>query len=280
MATKITTLVENLLGEHLGLRNEHGLSFLIEIDTPRTQILFDTGQSGNFIYNAGLLNINLAQTEKIVLSHGHYDHSGGLKAFVHSFGTNFELLVGNGFFAPKYGNNNGAWEYLGNNFDVEYLAKNKIQATIIKEDTKEIGPGVYVLTNFPRNCEFEKPNKGFYTFNGQNYGLDYFTDEVVIVLEVKAGLVVLLGCSHPGLVNILEAVRSRFNKPIHCLIGGTHLVEADDGRLERTFQYLRDLNPALIGISHCTGEKATEYLKRTEKRFFVNSTGTSIVFAS
>ena len=101
MATKITTLVENLLGEHLGLRNEHGLSFLIEIDTPRTQILFDTGQSGNFIYNAGLLNINLAQTEKIVLSHGHYDHSGGLKAFVHSFGTNFELLVGNGVFRTQ-----------------------------------------------------------------------------------------------------------------------------------------------------------------------------------
>ena len=76
MQVKITTLVENSLGEHLALWNEHGLSFLIEIETARTQILFDTGQSGNFIYNADLLNVNLAQTDKVVLSHGHYDHSG------------------------------------------------------------------------------------------------------------------------------------------------------------------------------------------------------------
>ena len=278
MQVKITTLVENSSGEHLALRNEHGLSFLIEIETARTQILFDTGQSGNFIYNADLLNVNLAQTDKVVLSHGHYDHSGGLKAFVQTFGSNIELLVGTGFFTPKYGNNNGAWEYLGNNFNRAYLEQNRIHTTLINEDIKEIGPGVYVLTNFSRICDFEMPNKRFYTYNGQDYEIDYFTDEVVIVLEVKAGLVVLLGCSHPGLVNILEAVRTRFHKPIHSIIGGTHLVEADTVRLERTFQYLQGLNLSSLGISHCTGEKATEYLKQTEERFFVNSTGTTISF--
>ena len=278
MQVKITTLVENSLGEHLALRNEHGLSFLIEIETARTQILFDTGQSGNFIYNADLLNVNLAQTDKVVLSHGHYDHSGGLKAFVQTFGSKIELLVGTGFFTPKYGNNNGAWEYLGNNFNRAYLEQNRIHTTLINEDIKEIGPGVYVLTNFSRTCDFEMPNKRFYTYNGQDYEIDYFTDEVVIVLEVKAGLVVLLGCSHPGLVNILEAVRTRFHKPIHSIIGGTHLVEADTVRLERTFQYLQGLNLSSLGISHCTGEKATEYLKQTEERFFVNSTGTTISF--
>lgn len=280
MGTKITTLIEDSLGGPLALRNEHGLSFLVEIETPRTQILFDTGQSGNFIYNAGLLNVDLAQTDKIIISHGHYDHSGGLKAFVQTFGSGFELLVGTGFFTPKYGKNDGAWEDLDNNFDREYLVQKGIQTTIIKEDKKEISPGVYALTNFPRTCKFEKTNTRFYTYNGQNYELDRFTDEVVIVLEVKAGLVVLLGCSHPGLVNIIEAVRSRFSKPIHCIIGGTHLVEADDRRLARTCQYLQGLNLSLLGISHCTGEKATEYLKKTEERFFLNSTGTSLVFES
>jgi len=279
MSVKITTLVENSLGEHLALRNEHGLSFLIENDTPHRQILFDTGQSGNFIHNAGLLNLDLALTDKIVLSHGHYDHSGGLQAYIETFGSNFELLVGTGFFTPKYGKNNGAWEYLGNNFDREYLAKKKIDPIFIKEDRKEISPGVYVLTNFPRTCEFEKPNKRFYTYNGREYEPDLFTDEVAMVLEIKAGLVVLLGC-HPGLVNIIETVRSRFNRPIYCIIGGTHLVEADDVRLERTFQYLRSLNLPLLGISHCTGEKAREYLKTIEGRFFTNSTGTSVCFES
>ena len=277
MQVKITTLVENSLGEHLALGTNTVL-LLIEIETARTQILLDTGQSGNFIYNADLLNVNLAQTDKVVLSHGHYDHSGGLKAFVQTFGSNIELLVGTGFFTPKYGNNNGAWEYLGNNFNRAYLEQNRIHTTLINEDIKEIGPGVYVLTNFSRTCDFEMPNKRFYTYNGQDYEIDYFTDEVVIVLEVKAGLVVLLGCSHPGLVNILEAVRTRFHKPIHSIIGGTHLVEADTVRLERTFQYLQGLNLSSLGISHCTGEKATEYLKQTEERFFVNSTGTTISF--
>lgn len=278
MEVKITTLVENSLGEHLALRNEHGLSFLIEIDTPHTQILFDTGQSGNFIQNAALLNIDLARTDQIILSHGHYDHSGGFKAYLESFGPNFELLVGTGFFTPKYGNNNGAWEYLGNNFDREYLAKNKIDPILIKEDKKEIAPGVYVLTNFPRSCEFENPNKRFYIYNGREYELDLFNDEVVVVLEVKAGLVVLLGCSHPGLVNIIEAVRARFNRPVHCIMGGTHLVEADDIRLGRTFQYLQSLHLPLLGISHCTGEKAREHLKTEGGRFFINSTGTSVNF--
>jgi 7,8-dihydropterin-6-yl-methyl-4-(beta-D-ribofuranosyl)aminobenzene 5'-phosphate synthase len=284
MKARITTLVENSLGENLALQNEHGLSFFIEIPCTRTgsregiRILFDTGQSRKFIYNAGLLNIDLAKTEKIVLSHGHYDHSGGFKDFVQTFGSAFELFVGDGFFAPKYANNNGAWEYLGNNFDRRYLEEKSINTTCLTSDTTEIAPGVYVVGNFPRISEFEKTNRRFYTYNGQNYEPDLFTDEVIIVLEVKAGLVVLLGCSHPGLINILETVRDRFNKPIHCIIGGTHLVEADDTRLERTLEYLRGLNLSLLGISHCTGQQATIRLKKAQNHFFVNSTGTNISF--
>lgn len=283
MKARITTLVENSLGENLALQNEHGLSFFIEVSDLSgaykcTRLLFDTGQSSKFIYNAGLLNIALTKTEKIILSHGHYDHSGGLKDFVKTFGTAFELTVGTGFFTPKYTNNNGAWQYLGNNFDRRYLEKKSIDTTCLTADTTEIAPGVFVVTNFPRTCQFEKPNKRFYTYNGRYYEQDLFTDEVIIVLEVTAGLVVLLGCSHPGLVNILETVRARFSKPIHCIIGGTHLVEADDVRLEQTLDYLRGLNLSMLGISHCTGEQATLRLKEAQKNFFVNSTGTSVCF--
>lgn len=283
MKVRITTLVENSLGENLALQNEHGLSFFIEVGDPAhaskcTRLLFDTGQSSKFIYNAGLLNIDLSKTEKIILSHGHYDHSGGLKDFVQTFGPTFELTVGKGFFTPKYANNNGAWQYLGNNFDRRYLEEKSIDTTCLSADTTEIGPGVYVVTNFPRICQLEKPSKRFFTYNGDHYEQDLFTDEVIIVLEVTAGLVVLLGCSHPGLINILETVRARFNKPIHCLIGGTHLVEADDVRLEQSLDYLCGLNLSMLGISHCTGEQATLRLKEAQKNFFVNSTGTSLYF--
>ncbi|HHU50538.1 MAG TPA: MBL fold metallo-hydrolase [Firmicutes bacterium] len=283
MKVRITTLVENSLGENLALQNEHGLSFFIETsDLSRTskctRLLFDTGQSNRFIYNAGLLNIDLSKTEKIILSHGHYDHSGGLRDFVQTFGPTFELTVGTGFFTPKYAYNNGTWQYLGNNFDCRYLEKKSIGATFLSADTTEIAPGIYVVTNFPRTCPFEKPNQRYFTYNGRSYEQDSFTDELIIVLEVTAGLVVLLGCSHPGLINILETVRARFSKPIHCLIGGTHLVEADEVRLEQTLDFLRGLNLSMLGISHCTGERATLRLKEGQKNFFVNSTGTSLYF--
>src|SRR5690554_1649802 len=104
MQTKITTLIENSLGDNLALQNEHGLSFFIETwgDTSSpSRILFDTGQSKNFIDNASLLNIDLTKTDKVVLSHGHYDHSGGFKDFVHAFGRSYQLFTGSGFFNPK-----------------------------------------------------------------------------------------------------------------------------------------------------------------------------------
>jgi len=281
MQAKITTLIENSLGENLALQNEHGLSFFIETwgdMFPPARILFDTGQSKSFIDNAGLLNIDLTKTDKVVLSHGHYDHSGGFKDFVRSFGRSYQLFTGTDFFNPKYASNNGAWEFLGNNFDRDYLEKEEINFTFVTEDKLEIAPGVYIVTNFPRTTEFEKPNERFYTFDGTDYHLDLFTDEVIIVLSTCTGLMMMLGCSHPGLVNILETVKARFDQPMHCIIGGTHLVEADNLRLDRTIEYLEGLHVPLLGISHCTGDAAIRRLQETEKRFFLNATGTSMVF--
>lgn len=114
---RITTLIENSIGEHLALRNEHGLSICIEM--PRNKILFDAGQSGDFIYNAHQLQIDLTDLECVVLSHGHYDHTGGLRDLL-NVTTGFELVTGRGFFREKYAERNGAHEYLGNNFTAEF----------------------------------------------------------------------------------------------------------------------------------------------------------------
>ena len=112
---EITTLVENSQGEHTGLVVEHGLSFLIESET--TSILFDTGQSDAFIRNAQKLQKDLSRVEHVVLSHGHYDHSGGFRSFVgHAGAGSFKLWTGEGFFTPKYGKFNSSYQYLGNDF--------------------------------------------------------------------------------------------------------------------------------------------------------------------
>lgn len=274
MSIQITTLVENSLGENLALKNEHGLSFFIQ--TGEFNIIFDTGQSDNFIYNANTLNIDLSKTTHVVLSHGHYDHSGGFKSLVQTIGNSFELVISPEFFNEKYAYRDMAWQYLGNNFDKHFLHEKNIMTHYIKKDIVEIVPNIFVVRNFERSAAFEPPNERFYIHSGGKYISDCFDDEVVIVINTKKGLVVLLGCSHPGVVNILSTIIKKFDKPIYGILGGTHLVEADDRQLTLILEYLEKINAPLLGISHCTGEKAVKELRKNQKRFFCNCTGTSI----
>jgi 7,8-dihydropterin-6-yl-methyl-4-(beta-D-ribofuranosyl)aminobenzene 5'-phosphate synthase len=274
MQVEIVTLIENSLGEHLDLQNEHGLSFLIRID--REQIIFDTGQSAKFIRNAAVLNFDLHRTNQVVLSHGHYDHSGGFRDLVNTIGNSFQLHIGPDFLKPKYAQNNGALKFLGNNFDDEYLRSKRIETCYVEQDVVEIVPGVYGVANFEKMTDFEPINPRFCFCSGTQRTIDRFEDEVVVVVDHPRGLIVLLGCSHPGVVNILKTIVKRFNKPVFAILGGTHLVEADEERLRQTFAFFRQLNPSMLGISHCSGEKAVRFLKNSESSFFINSTGTSI----
>ena len=279
MAIKITTLIENSLGQNHDLQNEHGLSFFIEIDGPnRQKILFDTGQSSKFISNAEKLDIDLSKTQKVVLSHSHYDHTGGLMSLVKTQKTSFDLYVGSGFFAPKYADDNGKWKFIGSNFDYEELKDKTINVQQLSNDMTILAPGVFAITNFPKTNSFEKASPRFFIHNGIEYERDYFKDEVTLVLESKAGLVVLLGCSHPGIVNILEAVQTRLNKPLYCVVGGTHLVGASEERLDESLKYLRNLKLPMLGLSHCTGDEALGRIQKEFPNSFLNNTGTILSF--
>ncbi len=274
MSVQVLTLIENSNGEHLGLQIEHGLSFLIQTDCH--QILFDVGQSAKFIHNADVLNVNLSKTTHVVLSHGHYDHTGGFRDLVHTIGNSFELYVNRGFFSPKYAYNNGSLQFLGNNFDERFLEKEPITTHYVEQNVVELVPQVYIVSNFDRTTDFEAVNQRFCLYSGSSLITDRFEDEVALVIDNPKGLIVILGCSHPGLVNMLNTIVKRFNKPIYAILGGTHLVEADEKRLDLSFTFLQKLSPALLGISHCTGEKAIQRLKQSHNQFFINSTGTSI----
>jgi 7,8-dihydropterin-6-yl-methyl-4-(beta-D-ribofuranosyl)aminobenzene 5'-phosphate synthase len=274
MQVEIVTLVENTMGEHLGLQNEHGLSFLIRVG--QEQIIFDTGQSAKFINNAAVLNLDLCRTTRVVLSHGHYDHSGGFRDLVRTIGNSFALHIKREFLKPKYACNNGVLQFLGNNFDAQYLQNNGIQTRYIEQDVVEVAPKVYIVTNFERVTDFEPINQRFCFCSGPDRTVDNFEDEVVVAINHPRGLVVLLGCAHPGVVNILQNITKRFNKKIYAVLGGTHLVEANDHRLDQTVAFFQQLNLPLLGISHCSGEKAVRRLRQSQCPFFINSTGTSI----
>ncbi len=270
---RITTLIENSAGDHQALHHEHGLSFFVELDGHG--IVFDTGQSGAFIENAANLKIDLSAPDYVVLSHGHYDHSGGLTRLADVSGT-FGLIVGQGFFREKYGFRNGVCQFLGNNFDESFLKEKRIRYSFAPEGLTEILPGVFVVSGFPRVHDDERINPRFVLRTPNGFEPDAFDDEILLAVATPRGLIVLLGCSHPGLKNMLDAVRERIGLPIHAVLGGTHLVESDEASIGETIRYLGESGIERIGVSHCTGDPAMSRLKAANTGFFHNVTGSSL----
>lgn len=271
---EITTLVENFKGEHLSLKNEHGISFLIESDGK--QILFDTGQSDLFLKNAKLLNKDISNLNHVVLSHGHYDHSGGFKNLL-NVTKDFKLWVGNGFFNLKFGYQNGAYEYLGNNFDENFLNINKIDYSFVTQDITEIEENIFIVTNFIKSQKDEEINPRFVLKKNEKFVADEFLDEVLIAIKTKKGIIAILGCSHPGMRNMLETVKKRLDAPLYAVLGGTHLVEANPTCLNNSLNYLNSGNIELVGVSHCTGIDAMKKMEKSNSHYFHNRTGTSLI---
>lgn len=276
MSVKITTLIENNPDKNNKLYNEHGLSLYIEVKDKK--ILFDTGQSGDFIKNAKKLNLDLSDVGFVVLSHGHYDHSGGFRKVVESINKSIKLIVGNGFFNEKYKLiEKEKYKFNGNSFDEKFIEENNISLQYINLDIFNLTEDVMLFSNFERNNDFEILNKKFYVKEDDRYIPDDFSDEIVLGIKHEKGLVVVLGCSHVGIVNILETITKRTGIAIYAVIGGSHLIEADELRLSNTINYLKEKNINILRLSHCTGDIAVKRLKEEFKdKFVYNNTGNII----
>ncbi|MFO7849819.1 MAG: MBL fold metallo-hydrolase [Spirochaetia bacterium] len=270
MPLRITTLVENSEGEDLSLEHEHGISFFIEKDDKT--ILFDTGQSSAFIRNAEKLGADLSALDFTVLSHGHYDHTGGFPALI-GISRSFELLVKEEIFIEKYSYKNGKYSFKGNPFDLDFLRCNNIASRFIEEDCTEVLPGVYLITNFPRIFPDEVVGEHFVVLENGEYRQDNFEDEVMTAIDTPKGVVLLPGCSHPGPRNMIEHAKNQLKRPVYAILGGTHLKEAGKKRTAETADYLLTEVEGPIGVSHCTGERAMAQLREKTPRFFHNTTG-------
>jgi len=212
-----------------------------------------------------------------VLSHGHYDHTNGLR-FLAAVNPTFELLTGQGFFADKYGQpGDAAYEFLGNDFDARWLADNGIAHTTITGPVRELVPGILAITDFPRLHPDETDKPRFRVRVDGGFALDTFGDEVMLAIDTSRGVIALLGCSHPGVKNMLDAAVQRLGKPLYAVIGGTHLVEAPPESVALTIEYLRQQAVRVIGASHCTGAVAMERLRAAfGDRYYHNTTGTAL----
>ncbi|EJP6473613.1 MBL fold metallo-hydrolase [Clostridium sporogenes] len=274
MSIKITTLIEDSKKEKSELIREHGLSMYI--NTPRCNIIFDTGSSGNFIKNAEKLNIDLQETNYMILSHAHYDHCGGVRSFIESIKCYPELYISEYFFENSNKFKMGKereYKYLGIDFDEKYLIDNGIPINYVEKDILEIEPNIFLVTNFKQDNKFEEFTPNMVIKKGEGYILDNFKEEMALVINTYKGLVVLAGCSHVGIVNILSNISKRLNKKIYAVLGGTHLIKSDENRVKKTIDALNELDIDIIGVSHCTGEFATTKLKELNDKFFLNDTG-------
>lgn len=253
---KIITLMENCGSENKALLYEHGLSFYVEQNGFR--LLFDCGPDQAAVQNARRLGVSLNGLSAVILSHNHYDHAAGYRDLIESGIDCKKLYTGDGFFERKYARS-GAFKYcdISSGIDRDFLRTHGIDHEICTELT-EILPGIYLVSNFSRRNAFEKIPERFVRETADGFIPDTFSDEIMLAAETKKGLVVLAGCSHPGILNMLETVSERLNRSIYAVFGGTHLKEADEERIEQTLDGFERLGIKLIGLNHCSGQQAEE----------------------
>ncbi|WPF89031.1 MBL fold metallo-hydrolase [Cyanobacterium aponinum AL20118] len=248
---KITILVENTAGGR-GLLGEHGLSFLIEADNSR--ILFDTGQGMTLIHNGDILGVSLNNLDAIALSHGHYDHSGGLVHLL-PLCKNTDLYLHPNALMPKYSPRGD----IGFSLDEETLSRS-FQRVIKTEKPTEIAKDIYITGSIPRNHPLEDTG-GLFWHDQNHHEVDPILDDQALYLDTYKGLFVILGCAHAGVINTLDYISQITNKKeIYGVIGGMHLLRASQERLMTTVETLKKYNIQLLGANHCTGIDAISFL--------------------
>ncbi len=255
---KVLTLMDNVASENKALRAEHGLSYWVEAGGRR--FLFDCGQGAATLANARRLGARVASADFTICSHSHYDHAAGFRDMAEAGCGGKLLYTGPGFWERKYARNGVKYTDLSAGFDEGFLAEHRI-AHCVCDGVLEVAERCWLVGGFPRVHAFETIPERFVKGEPPECVRDDFSDEVCLAMDTERGLVVLVGCSHPGILNMADKVHSALGRPIYAVFGGTHLVEADGARIAETVGALREMGLSVLGLSHCSGMAAEEYLR-------------------
>ena len=273
MALRITTLSENTAGSR-DLLAEWGISFLIE--TGRETILFDTGKTISTAHNIDNLGIKFSKISKIVLSHGHYDHTGGLRQMLQRIGKDIEVIAHPDIWAPKYRHRKGEKDrHIGIPFQRQELESLGAVFVLTSESVK-VSENCITTGEVPMVTDYETIDSGLFVKTDSGWQPDKLLDDLSLVIDTGPGLVVVLGCAHRGVINTLHHARKLTGgKPIHAVLGGSHLINASRERVQKTMTDLKKLDVQKMGLCHCTSLPAISTLAHEfGDRFFFNITGT------
>ncbi|WP_462325810.1 MBL fold metallo-hydrolase [Desulfoplanes sp.] len=256
---QIAILIDNTtMNPHLAC--EHGLSMGIILDSGDLWI-WDTGQSGLFVDNAFSMGIHPGRAAGLALSHGHYDHTGGLDRLWEQTDFQRPIYGHPAIFVDRFACHPGTVPRaigLRTN-DPERLKKQLVPV----ENTMELAPGLTMFTNTTRQAEHYEPIQGFYR-DREATRPDTIPDDGCLVLESANGPVLILGCCHSGLANTCEHVAKCHGiDRFHGLIGGLHLGRASEDAIEETRTTIEHFGFQTVFAGHCTGQSALEQLQQS-----------------
>lgn len=237
----------------------HGLSFLVTattIDDNKITVLMDTGPSPDaLLNNTDILGVNLQAIDSIFLSHGHYDHTGGLIKTLKHIEKRIPVIGHPRLFDPKLKIMPGL-KFIGSSFSVSNV-ESAGGIVLLATNPIKIACGITTTGEVPRITKFEEVS-GLWTIKNTIFIEDTMIDDQSLIIDVKSkGLLVVSGCAHSGIINTIKCAQEiTQNRKIYAVIGGFHLTSSEDYKIESTVAELEYFDPKVIAPCHCTGKKA------------------------
>lgn len=277
MKTVVTILCDNSISKP-GLLGEHGFSVLIEREGEK--YLFDSGPEISLQYNVKALDKDLNRLNKIFISHGHYDHTGSLKWVIKQEGT-LQVVAHPAMFSAHMSLNpqDKNARYIGCPYTQEELEA--LGATFnFVDHTTEIISGVWFITGIDRKSEQLPDDPNLKLKKGDQLISDPMEDDASLLLETEGSPVLIVGCAHSGVLNILDHIKEKMGiSKLRAILGGTHLMFFGLKDIPRVINKFEEFSIDLVGVSHCTGIQATiELAKHFGNRFMVASAGSIFNF--
>jgi 7,8-dihydropterin-6-yl-methyl-4-(beta-D-ribofuranosyl)aminobenzene 5'-phosphate synthase len=270
----IKVIAEDSVGYETPYLGQHGISLLLSAEHANGvyHVLVDVAQdAAALLENFKRMNISLSCVDALVLTHCHYDHTQGVAKILREIGKRDLPIIAHPDLFRKHFISDPFLRPIG---VMDGDRKSDIEAAggtlYLTSDPLNILPGLMTTGEIPRITDFEEVGMSLYTLENGEVKPDAMIDDLSVVANVQGkGLIIVTGCSHAGIVNISHhAMKLNVKERIYAIIGGFHLIEASEQRIQKTASELKKIDPEWVYAGHCTGFKAQMALYSVFKDHF------------